>query len=498
MVDCEKILAVARRAFEDGRTKPLEFREKQLRALQKMYNENEDAMFQALKDDLHKSKTESYVMELMLLKNDLQNVIENFKNWAKPKVYPKSLVTLFDKTFVHKDPYGVVLIISPWNYPLQLCLLPVHGAIAAGNCFVLQPSEVACNTTKLLSQLIPQYLDNDCYHVVTGGIDVTVKLLELKFDYIFFTGSSNAGRVVQAAAVKHLIPTTLELGGKSPAYVGDDVDFEITTRRLLWGKCVNAGQTCVAPDYILCSRKAEREILAKAKSIFREWYGRDVKTSPDFCRIVNDRHYHRLAKLIADSKVAFGGETDEEERFIGPTLIVDVKPDDSIMQEEIFGPILPILNVESHYDAINFINSRDKPLALYVFTNEKRIIDSFLNETSCGGVTVNDTLMHASVEDFPFGGIGQSGIGAYHGKVTFKTFTHRKSVLVRSLNPLLEKINAIRYPPYTEKRLNLLKTALERKGSIISYECIKFIIAFVSGAIFSLLVVLLGKDYWDF
>lgn len=474
------IVQRARDAFNSGQTKSAEFREKQLKQLYKMYEENEGAMVAALGADLRKCKQEALVTEVEFLKYDITNTLMNLKDWMIPEKPEKGFVNIMDDVIIFNEPYGVVLIIGAWNYPLQLSLLPLAGAIAAGNCVVLKPSEVAVRSSQLIAELLPKYLDQECYHVIQGGVPETTELLKERFDYIFYTGSTQVGKIVRAAANEHLTPTTLELGGKSPVYIDSTVNLDIAAKRILWGKCINAGQTCIAPDYLLCSKEVERNFITKAKEILKEWYGDNPKDSPDLCRIISDKQFQRLHGYLSNGTIAVGGQTDASERFISPTILTDVKPTAPVMQEEIFGPILPIINVESAFDAIKFINSREKPLAFYIFTNRKRDMELLIDNVPCGGVCCNDTVLHLAVETLPFGGVGHSGMGAYHGVYTFNTFTHKKSCLVKDLSAFGEKLAAARYPPYSEKKISSLKFLLKkRKG--ISFKYLPHVFMFALG-----------------
>lgn len=452
-----------RKAFNTGKTRNIEFRLIQLKALLKLYEENTQLMVDTLQADLGKSKQEAIIGEIDVLKNDVRNLIYNLKEYMKPDRPSKDVANLFDEILILKEPYGVALVIGAWNYPLQLLGAPVAGAIAAGNCVIIKPSEVAAETAKLYENLIPKYLDNECYKVACGGVTETTELLKERFDYIFYTGSTTVGRIVHAAANKFLTPVTLELGGKSPVYIDDTVNFDVAVRRILWGKCVNAGQTCIAPDYILCTKQVQEKFINTAKQILREFYNDNIKNSPDYCRIINTRQFNRLTTLIDKSKIALGGSVDESKLFIEPTILVDVKADDPIMQDEIFGPILPILNVNNYEDAIKFINSREKPLALYIFSSNKGVIQSFLKNVSSGGVVINDTLMHFLTDSLPFGGVGNSGMGHYHGKYSFDTFSHKKSCLYKDYNIIAETLASARYPPYSEFKTNFLTQLLKKR-----------------------------------
>lgn len=459
-----EIVNEARKAFNTGKTKSIEFRENQLKALLKLLEENTTAIIKALAQDLRKSKMESILLEINIIIGETKMLLDNLKEFSQPVKKSKEFVNLMDKLLVYKDPFGLVLIVGPWNYPIQLTLLPFAGALAAGNCIILKPSELAPNSAKLIAELIPKYLDRQCYQVVNGGVAETTELLKERFDYIFFTGSSNVGKIVHAAANKHLTPTTLELGGKSPVYLDNSANLEIAARRILWGKLVNAGQTCIAPDYLLCSKDLENKFVVAAKKVLDEFYGNNPESSPDFCRIINENHFKRLNSLLDGANIALGGKTNHDDKYFSPTIIVDVKPTDPVMTQEIFGPILPILSVKNHQEAIDFINARDKPLALYVFSNDQNIIDQFLNNTSSGGVCVNDTIMQIAPKELPFGGVGNSGMGSYRGVASFDSFVHKKSTLVKSLTSFGERLTSSRYPPYNDEKLNYINSMLRKKA----------------------------------
>ncbi|XP_048221668.1 aldehyde dehydrogenase, dimeric NADP-preferring [Perognathus longimembris pacificus] len=381
---------------------------------------------------------------------EIDNTIKKLPEWAADEpVVEKTRQTQQDETYIHSEPLGVVLIIGAWNYPFNLTIQPMVGAIAAGNAVVLKPSEVSENMGNLLATTIPQYLDKELYPVITGGVPETTEVLAQRFDHILYTGSPNVGKVVMAAAAKHLTPVTLELGGKSPCYVDKDCDLDVACRRIAWGKFMNSGQTCVAPDYILCDPSVQNQIVEKLKKSLREFYGENAKQSRDYGRIINDRHFQRVISLIEGQKVAHGGTWDAASRYIAPTILMDVDPQSPVMQEEIFGPVMPIVCVRSLEEAIQFINQREKPLALYVFSTNDKVIKRMIAETSSGGVTANDVIVHITVHSLPFGGVGNSGMGAYHGKKSFETFSHRRSCLVRSLRND-EGLKA-RYPPSPAK-----------------------------------------------
>ncbi|XP_048483649.1 aldehyde dehydrogenase, dimeric NADP-preferring isoform X3 [Plutella xylostella] len=488
----------ARDTFNSGRTRPVEWRKEQLRNLFRMYEENRNAMIDALHKDLRRSKMEATLLEVEYLINDLKDTLHNLDEWVKPTRPSKGFINIMDDVVIHNDPYGVALVIGAWNYPLQLLLLPMAGAIAAGNAVIVKPSELSVACATFVAETLPKYLDNDAVIVVEGGPEETTELLKQKFDYIFYTGGTNVGRIVYQAATKHLTPVTLELGGKSPVYIDNTVDINITAKRVLWGKYINAGQTCIAPDYVLCNKETQEKFLEAAKKVLKEWYGEDAQKSPDFCRIVNSRHFGRLQSILDTdkSKVAIGGKYDLQDKYIEPTIIANVKPGDKVMEDEIFGPILPIVPVENAYEAIKFINEREKPLVMYLFTADKKIQDSFVKNTSSGGMCVNDTMMQMGVDTLPFGGVGNSGIGAYHGKATFDTFTHKKSCLVKNFSPIGEKLASGRYPPYSDGNLSFI-TTLMRKRHGPSLKYLPYLLAFALGAGLSYGVVAFNKMYTE-
>lgn len=457
-------VSTVRNAYITGVTKSIKFRLSQLKALLRLYEDNTEAMVTALAEDMSKSKQEAIISEIDYLINDVRTMLRNLPTWSKPKKPNKPLINLLDQVIIEKEPYGVVLIISAWNYPLQLAFAPLSGAIAAGNCAIIKPSEIAPACSKLIAHLVPQYLDKNCYRVVEGGIFETSELLKLKFDFIFFTGSTHTGKIVQEAAAKFLTPTTLELGGKSPVFIDSSADIEIAVKRIMWGKCFNAGQTCIAPDYVLCTKKIQKQFVDMVEQVLNEWYGTQIDQSPDYARIINVSHFKRLIRLLENAKIAYGGNSCITEKYIQPTVLIDVAATDLVMQEEIFGPILPILNVNNVDEAIDFINAKEKPLALYIFSNNQKTINLFRKNTSCGGITVNDTLMHFSCDSLPFGGVGNSGLGAYHGKFSFNTFSHKKSILIKSLNKLGENLQNSRYPPYSDKKIKFLTSMTKRKA----------------------------------
>eukprot|EP00092_Neocalanus_flemingeri_P035637 GFUD01038800.1.p1 GENE.GFUD01038800.1~~GFUD01038800.1.p1 ORF type:complete len:510 (-),score=146.39 GFUD01038800.1:299-1828(-) len=479
-----RVVDNSRAAFLSGRTRPLAWRMSQLENLLKMLDENEAAICEALGKDLRKPKQESICLEIEFLRNDVRGCINNIESWMADYYVEKNIVTMMDTTLIHYDPLGVVLIMGAWNYPMMLSLGPLGGAISAGNCVIIKPSELAPATSSIIATLIPRYLDQECFQVVEGGITETTELLEERFDHIFFTGSGAVGKIVREAANKHLTPVTLELGGKSPVYIDSSADLDITTRRLLWAKCINLGQTCIAPDYVLCSKEVEVKLVEKMRSLIGEWYGIDPQKSPNLCRIINNRNWDRLNNLLKSTKgkVEIGGDTDPNDLYIAPTVITGVEYDEPLMLDEIFGPILPIVSVNSVEEAVQFINKREKPLTLYVFSSDKAAQDAFKTSTSSGSMVVNDAVVHLSVETLPFGGVGASGMGGYHGKYTFTTFSHQKSVLVRDFGALGEYLGETRYPPYQDWKIKRMGLLLKNRKIPKCLSLIPYISCFLFGA----------------
>jgi aldehyde dehydrogenase (NAD+) len=450
--EIEPIVAGLKRSFRSGKTMPIKWREEQLRQLILMLKENSSEVTKALTKDLQQNVLIA-ASEVTGPIKEAEMALANLATWLKPEPKPVPMLNKPGHGLIIKEPLGTVLIISPWNYPFSLLLKPLVGAIAGGNCVCLKPSEVSSSSAQVIARLVPKYLDNDCIRVVEGAVEETTILLKQQWDYIFYTGNGNVGRVVMRAAAEHLTPVTLELGGKSPAIVDEHVDLDVAARRLCWAKYTcNAGQTCVAPDYILVTRDMEKPLLEKLKQTIIEFYGEDPRNSRDYSRIVNRHHAARVASLLEGQNVYYGGDVDVNNRYISPTILTNVDPSSKVMQEEIFGPVLPVLAVDSVEEAIQFVNERDKPLALYVFSNSKQTQQEVLNRTSSGGAAINDAVLHVVCPELPFGGVGPSGMGSYNGKATFETFVHRKSVLARGT----WGDSKIRYPPYTPKKIQWL------------------------------------------
>jgi aldehyde dehydrogenase (NAD+) len=452
-LDAGALVAGLRATFETGRTRPEAWRREQLGGILRMLDERQADIVAALHDDLGKPELEAWGAEVAFTRSETELCVSKLASWMKPERVRTPLLAQPGRSRIVREPLGVVLIIGPWNYPFQLVMGPLAGALAAGNCAVVKPSEVSASTSALLARFLPEYVDPACVRVVEGGVPETTALLATRFDHVFYTGNGTVGRIVMQAAAKHLTPVTLELGGKSPCIVDRDVDLEVAARRIAWGKFYNAGQTCVAPDYLLVHEAVHDALLDRLKATLRSFYGDDPRKSPDYGRIVNDRHHRRLVKLLASGALVAGGEADEADRYIAPTILRDVSPDAPAMGEEIFGPILPVLRVAGIDEAISFVNGRDKPLALYVFSSNAEVIDRVVARTSSGGVTVNHAWMHLVVPGLPFGGVGESGMGAYHGRRSFDTFTHHKSVLEKGT--LLDP--PIMYPPYDETKQKWLR-----------------------------------------
>jgi aldehyde dehydrogenase (NAD+) len=454
--DIPDVVKRVRATFASGRTRTVDWRREQLDRLATMLREREGELIGAIHDDLGRAPTEAYATEIGFVLAELDHARHNLNRWMRPQRMWTPMVLQPARAWVHREPAGVVLIIGPWNYPVHLVLAPLVGAIAAGNCAVLKPSEIAPHASQIVAKLVPEYLDADAVAVVEGGVPETTALLGERFDHILYTGNGTVGRIVMEAAAKHLTPVTLELGGKSPAIVDRHADLAVTARRIAWGKYVNAGQTCIAPDYVLVDAELESALLDRLRDTVRDFYGPDPRHSPDYARIVNESHFARLERLLADGDIVYGGDRDATSRYFGPTALRNVSVDSGVMREEIFGPILPVIPVRDVTAAIDFVNERDKPLALYLFSESQAVQDRVVEETTSGGVAINATMMHLAVPELPFGGVGPSGIGAYHGRAGFDTFSHKKSVLSKStrVDP------ALAYPPYTRLKQALLRRLL--------------------------------------
>ncbi|MGB3402177.1 MAG: aldehyde dehydrogenase [Microcoleaceae cyanobacterium] len=444
-----------RQFFATGQTRDLGFRRQQLQRLKQMMVENRRLILDAVIADLGRPELEAS-FEMAAL-TEINYAIKQLKSWAKPKKVPVSPAQFPASARVYPEPLGVVLIIGPWNYPFQLMMTPLVGAIAAGNCAILKPSELAAETSKVITDLIEKTFDPAYIVAVEGGVETAQTLLNQKFDHIFFTGGTKVGQVVMEAAAKQLTPVTLELGGKSPCIVDHEVNIQIAAKRIIWGKFLNAGQTCIAPDYLLVDRSIKSELLTALQQTIHDFYGENPQESPDYARMISPKHWQRLTQFLDKGKIVIGGQTNLEEKYIAPTIIDEVSWEDPVMQDEIFGPILPVLEYQSLEKAIVQINARPKPLALYFFSNNSAKQQQVLQGTSSGGILFNDTVLQVGSQFLPFGGVGNSGIGSYHGKASFDTFSHYKSVLKKSFRFDF----SVRYPPYL-KKLKLMNFFVSR------------------------------------
>ena len=448
------ILQQQKTFFNTHTTKDLNFRKAQLQKLKKVVKSNEKLLYDAIYQDFGKSEFETFGTEISFIYKDIDYYLKNLKSFAKPKNVLTNIVNQMGSSKIVFEPLGNCLVIGAWNYPYQLTLTPVIAAIAAGNTCMIKPSELPENTMKAMAKLINENFDAQFLYVVEGGVEETSAILKLRFDKIFFTGSPRVGKIVYKAAAEHLTPVTLELGGKSPAFVTEKADLQIAARRIVWGKFINAGQTCVAPDYLYVAENIKAKFL---EVLIEEIKKRNYTDNVDhYCKIINERNFDRLEKMIDHEKVVFGGETNREKRYISPTVLDNVTWEDAVMQEEIFGPILPILTYKNLETAMQTVVEGEKPLSAYLFSNDAKEQELFTEKLSFGGGCINDTLMHLSNDRLPFGGVGNSGIGHYHGKFGFIAFSHQKAILKKSnyLEPELK------YPPYSDAKLNILKKLL--------------------------------------
>jgi aldehyde dehydrogenase (NAD+) len=453
-VDIARIVARLRAVHAGGRTRDAAWRIRQLEGIERLVDERESEIAAALEKDLGRTAAEAWLGDVASTKGEAAYARKRVKRWMRRRPRSLSANQLPGFAWIQHEPLGVVLVIAPWNYPVYLALSPLVAAVSAGNAVVVKPSEVAPATSGLLARLIPQYLDPDAIVVVEGDAATTQELLSQGFDHVLFTGGTEVGRKIMAAAAPHLTPVLLELGGKSPVIVAADADLDVVARRVVWGKLLNSGQTCIAPDYVLVERSVRDALVQKMSDTVTQF----LADRPGGLRVVNERQFDRLASYLSGTsgRVASGGGLDREALTIEATILVDPAPDDAVMGEEIFGPILPVLAVDSMDEAIEFVRARPKPLAAYYFTRSKALRARFLSEISSGAAVVNHVGMHVLAPQLPFGGVGPSGTGAYHGKWGFEAFSHRKSVLTKPFSPDLKLL----YPPYTDKALNLLRRLL--------------------------------------
>ncbi|PFF88514.1 aldehyde dehydrogenase [Bacillus cereus] len=457
--DIDRILQEHKIFFHQGVTSTLEFRLEQLKKLKDGIQRNETRITKALYQDLGKSEFEAYLTEIGFALDSIKNTMKNLKKWMKPQKV-KTPVTLWpSKSQIMKEAYGTVLIIGPYNYPFNLLIEPLIGAIAAGNCAVLKPSENTPNITSVVNEIISEIFDKSYIRVIEGKKETTSLLINAPFDYIFFTGSVQVGKIVMEAAAKNLVPVTLELGGKSPVIVDRTANLDLAAKRIVWGKFLNTGQTCVAPDYIMVHSEIKNALISKMKEVIVNYYGENPMYSKDYGRIVNERQFDRLASIIEKDKenVIFGGNSIKENLYIEPTMLEAKSWSDAVMLDEIFGPLLPIMEYNQLETAIQMINKRPKPLALYLFTEDKKCEEEVLSKISFGGGCVNDTISHIANAHLPFGGVGNSGIGAYHGKYSFDLFSHNKSIVKKSTKIDVSFV----LPPYNNKKMKLIKKVLK-------------------------------------
>ena len=439
--------------YYSGQTRNVDWRLKQLKALRKAIKSHEQQIFDALKDDLGKHEFEAYATEVGFVLEELKHTIANLRSWVQPDPVGTPLSQAISTARTEKEPWGRTLIIAPWNYPFQLAISPLVGAIAAGNTAIVKPSEYTPATNKVIIKLLGEIFPQEFVAVVEGAVEETQILLNQQHDFIFFTGSPNVGKIVMHAAADHLTPVVLELGGKSPCVVDRSVKLKTTASRIIWGKYMNCGQTCVAPDYLLVHKDVKDKLLPQLKATIQKFYGNDPQKSAEYGRIINRRHFDRLSAHLESGNVYYGGRTDADDRYIEPTIMTDVDMDAKLMQEEIFGPILPVLTYDNFDEAIEFIRKKENPLAAYIFTNRSSIEKRFIKEVDSGGMCINDTLIHLTPAELPFGGKGHSGIGSYHGKHSFDAFSHHKGVMKKST--LIDP--DMRYAPYKSFDLKAAK-----------------------------------------
>ncbi len=447
------ILTKHNQYFDTNITRDISWRIKQLQAIKLLVLENEQDLLNALQDDLAKPTLEAWITEVSYVTSDVDHVCKHLKKWVKPRKVSTPLVVQPGKSFIRPEPQGTVLIIGAWNYPLQLVLAPLVAVIAAGNCAVIKPSELAPAVSTLITKLIPKYLDNNAVSVIEGGVEETTELLALPFNHIMYTGNGQVARIVMSAAAKNLTPVTLELGGKSPVYIDESADLTITAQRIAWGKWMNAGQTCIAPDYLLVSEKLLEPLTLALKAQIKAMFGEEPKNSKSYGRVINQRHCQRIANYFNDGEIITGGESDIESCYIAPTISINPPLDSPLMTDEIFGAILPIVTIESFDKAKAFVKQREKPLSAYIFSRNTEQIEQWINEISAGNQCINDVIMFNAVPDLPFGGTGPSGMGQYSGKAGFDNFSHLKSVLKR---PFLKDL-PVRFAPYSTLKLKLLR-----------------------------------------
>ncbi len=455
--EIKELISKQKKYFASGNSRNIVFRLKALRKLKEVVLRKEEEILNALSEDLGKPHMESYASELGIIINEINYAIRNLKRWMKPERAKSTLLISPARNYIIKEPYGVVLIIGPWNYPFHLTLVPLVGAIAAGNCCIIKPSEISIASSKVVKELIQETFDEKYIAVVEGNVETSNYLLEESFDKIFFTGSPTVGKIIMEKAAKHLTPVTLELGGKSPCVVDKDIDIEVTAKRILWGKFFNAGQTCIAPDYLIVNKKIKEALYASFRKWLKEFFTEHPEKSPDLSRIVNLRHFQRLNDYLKQGKIIAGGEAYKEQLFISPTIMEVSDMNLPVMQEEIFGPILPVIEYTKPEEIEKIINYNPNPLGFYIFSRNRKLVKHFIQRIPFGGGCINDTIMHVQNHHMPFGGRGSSGIGNYHGVYSFDTFSHRKSIVQKEFTFDVK----LKYPPYKDKHRLLKKYLLK-------------------------------------
>ncbi|MBN2637722.1 MAG: aldehyde dehydrogenase [Bacteroidales bacterium] len=447
------LLVKQQQFFNSGKTRDYAFRRAMLKKLRDVILQFESELYEALNKDLHKSKFESYSTEIGFTLEELRVALRNLKEWMRPEKVSSGLISFPASSYVTYEPLGTVLVIAPWNYPFQLLFAPLVGAIAAGNTVIMKPSEISSHTAKVMEKMINSSFDQSFIYVVNGGVEVAQQLLQLRVNHVFFTGSSHVGKMVMQAAAKNMIPVTLELGGKSPCIVDEHVNIRLAAKRIIWGKLINAGQTCIAPDYLLVHEKVKSELISEMIKAIEGFYGSDPEQNSEYPRIISEANMERLETLLDGAKIIYGGKIDKKEKYFSPTLLDGVQNDMPVMQQEIFGPVLPVITFKEFDQVIQQMNSMPHPLALYVFSNRKKFIEKAILSIPAGGVTVNDTLMHIANSKLPFGGVGNSGMGKYHGIYSFYTFSNAKPVMFKKkwldvplrYAPFKNKINIVKY-----------------------------------------------------
>ncbi|EKF37873.1 aldehyde dehydrogenase family, putative [Trypanosoma cruzi marinkellei] len=456
------VVSRCRNGFRTGAMRSLEQRKEILRSFLRMLDENEEAFCRAVHSDLRKHPTEAKLAEISVLRVEVHHFLQHLDEYASPEKPQMEGIFRLEDCEIHRDPLGVVLVIGSWNYPLLLTLLPLVGALAAGNTVVAKPSDLAPASAEVMHEILPKYIPDSIVGFVKGGVSETTRLLEERFDYIFYTGNLRVAKIVMTAAAKQLTPVTLELGGKSPVIVDASCESNlgVVARRIMWGKVLNAGQTCIAPDYVLVHRQIKAKLIEALKEARDEMMGANpLQNQKDYSAIVNVNHFDRLVGLFKGGTLAFGGEMDRANRTIAPAVLTNVQLEHQIMTEEIFGPLLPLLPFDTVTDVLQFLGVREKPLALYIFADDKSFVSKVIKNSFSGAVLVNDVVLHVAPSSLPFGGVGHSGMGAYRGKFSFETFSHKKSVMRRKMG--LEFLNAPRYPPYTLDKFRVFRHAVE-------------------------------------